>query len=198
MIKSHADPRENDQKLFEIASAQGGYFTARQARAAGYYYRLQHYHRSRGNWLVIDRGIFRLRNFPDSPWEDLIRWSLWSCNRKGEPQAVVSHETACAYHELGDFMPAKIHLTVPPGFRKKSPGGCVLHKAKIGTGDMEQAQGFMVTTPLRTLRDLSESKWVEPSRLVQAVKDALARGMVTREQIVKNKGLSRMLRENPE
>jgi hypothetical protein len=53
-------PQQNAQALYEVAAEQGGYFTAAQAREAGYAYSQQHYHRSRGNWLPIDRGIFRL------------------------------------------------------------------------------------------------------------------------------------------
>ena len=57
------DPQENAQVLYQIAASQGGYFTAAQARVAGYTYRQQHYHSSRGNWLRIDRGISRVRNY---------------------------------------------------------------------------------------------------------------------------------------
>ena len=54
-------PQENAQALYEIAAEQGGYFTAAQAREAGYAYSQQHYHCNRGNWQRVERGIFRLR-----------------------------------------------------------------------------------------------------------------------------------------
>jgi hypothetical protein len=38
------DPQENAQTLYQIADAQGGYFTAGQARQAGYAYSQQHFH----------------------------------------------------------------------------------------------------------------------------------------------------------
>jgi hypothetical protein len=173
------DPQENARALYQIAVEQGGYFTAAQALQAGYTYSQQHFHRQRGNWLQIERGIFRLRDFPPAEREDLIRWSLWSRDQKGAPQAVVSHDTALALHELSDVMPARIHLTVPPGFRKQTPPGCVLHKASLAPDDVETRTGYQVTRPLRSLLDVAASP-LSQEHLERAVHDALERGMVRR------------------
>lgn len=165
-----------------LASEQGGYFTAAQALSVGYSYRQQHFHRQRGNWIQVDRGLFRLWNYPDSEHEDLIRWALWSRDRSGKIQAVVSHETALALHELSDVMPANIHMTIPRSFRKKTPQGLVLHRGVVPEFDIEHRQGFLVTTPARTLRDAAESD-LSPEHLNQAVFDALVRGLVTRRTV---------------
>lgn len=170
-MKLH-DTDESRHKLFEIAQAQAGYFASRQAVQAGYSHRLQHYHVQKGHWLRIERGLYRLREFPPTPHEDLVRWRLWSRGR-----AVVSHETAAAVHELGDLMPARIHLTVAPGFRKATPPSIVLHRARLSTFETEQHSGFVVTTPLRTIMDLRATA-VESDWLAGVVRDALARGVV--------------------
>jgi len=169
--------RETERALMEIAREQGGYFTAAQALSVGYTYRQQNYHKNRGNWMSIDHGVYRLRDYPESEHEDLIRWSFWSRNRRGEFQATVSHDTALAIHELGDVMPGKVHLTVPPGFRKKGPGGSILHTARLEPHDIEHRHGFYVTTPLRTLIDVADSP-LSQDLLESAVRDALKRGMV--------------------
>lgn len=174
---------KNYRKLFEIASRQGGYFTAKQAFEAGYSYRLHCYHRHQGNWRDVDRGVFRLVDFPNSPHEDLIRWSLWSRNRQDIPQAVASHETALSIHELSDVMPAKIHMTVPPGFRKESPG-CIIHKAILKPEEIEKREGFFVTGPLRTIRDVAEGS-LSPEQVEKAIRDALNKGLVIREDFSK-------------
>ncbi len=176
------DPQENARALYQVAAAQGGYFTAVQARRAGYAYSQQHFHVSRGNWLRIDRGLFRLRSFPSGEREDLIRWSLWSRNQKGVPQAVVSHDTALTVHEMSDVMPAQIHLTVPQRFRKKIPPGCVLHKSIVAPEDVESRSGYRVTTPLRTLLDVSDSP-LSQEHLNKALRDALERGLVRRQVV---------------
>lgn len=176
---------ENSRKLFEIASAQGGYFTAKQAVKAGYSHRLHSYHRHQGNWRDIDRGVFRLVDFPNSPHEDLIRWSLWSRNREDIPQAVVSHETALSIHELSDIMPGKIHMTAPPKFRKQSTG-CVIHKAKLKPEEIEKREGFFVTTPLRTIIDVAEGN-LSLDQLEKAIRDAFSKGLIMMEDFTKKK-----------
>ena len=173
------DPQKNARKLFQVASDQGGYFSATQALQVGYAYSQQHFHIARGNWIRVDHGIFRLRDYPPGGREDLIHLSLWSHNRQGERQAVVSHHTALAVHELSDLMPAQIHLTVPSRFRKGTPRGCVLHKATLPEDDVEQRIGYSVTTPLRTLLDVAATP-LSQEHLNKAVEDALERGLVRR------------------
>ncbi len=174
---------EKEEALISIAEDQGGYFTAKQALQAGYSYRDQHYHKTRGNWVQIERGIYRLRNYPYPQRDDLVILSLLSHNRAGEPQAVVSHESALAIHEMSDANPARIHLTVPLGFRKQIPSGIVLHKARLSAKDWIQHDGYRVTTPLRTLLDVAESPsgW---SYLADAVYDALYKGLVRSAQLL--------------
>ena len=176
------DPQDNARALYQIAAAQGGYFTTDQASEAGYAYSQQHFHVSRGNWLKIERGLFRLRGFPTVEREDLIRWSLWSHNRKGIPQAVVSHDTALVVHGLSDIMPARIHLTVPRGFRKRVPPGCVLYRQALLPEEIESRMGYQVTTPLRTLLDVADSG-LSQEHLNRAVSDALERGIVLRHAL---------------
>jgi len=100
--------KKTEKKLLEIAQKQGGYFTSGQALNAGYSYRLQSYHKEQKHWKEIDTGLYKLTNLPVSEYDDLIRWSLWSRDKKGNPQAVISHESALVVHELGDVMPAKV------------------------------------------------------------------------------------------
>ena len=173
------------ERLFEIADRQAGYFTAKQAREAGYDYRLQHYHRERGHWIPEGHGLFRLSRYPEGDNEDLARLSLWSRNREGVPQAVVSHETALRLHGLSDLMPEKVHLSVPKGFRKQPPKGVVLHKADLADGDVEAWDGFAVTTPLRTVLDVAGSREIGPEHLESAVRESLVRGLVRRKVLRK-------------
>ena len=182
------DPRDTERQLWTIASGQGGYFTARQALSVGYTYRQQHYHRERGNWLPIDHGLFRLRDYPSSSHEDLIRWSMWSRDQKGNIRAVVSHESALHFHDLGEVMPDRLHLTVPKNFRKQAPDACILHYNDLPDQDIDRYSGFLVTTPLRAIKDVAESD-LSPEYLAKALHDALTRGIIRRKQFEQN-GLS--------
>jgi predicted transcriptional regulator of viral defense system len=166
-----------------IAGEQAGYFTAKQAMSAGYSYADQHYQTGSGNWSRIDRGIYRLANYPTFPLrDDLIVMSLLSADRSGEPQAVVSHESALAAHGMSDANPARIHLTVPSRYRKQMPPGVVLHKASLSSTDWEQREGYRVTTPLRTILDTAATPTSWPY-LTDAVYDALRKGLVRASQL---------------
>jgi len=164
--------------LYRLAEKQGGYFTAADAKALGYLYRYQHFHVKQGNWVRVDRGIYRLKNFPATGHEDLIRWWLWS-RKKG----AISHESAAAVYDLGDVLPAKTHLTVPLDFRKKAAAGVVLHKALLGEKDTEMREGFRVTTPLRTILDLARGH-LDQERLTAVTKDAMRKGLLDRRTLL--------------
>ncbi len=172
-----------EERLFEVADRQAGYFTAKQARKAGYGYPLQHYHRERGHWVSAGHGLFRLRRYPEGENEQLTRLWLWSRNQEGEPQAVVSHETALAMWGLSDLMPERVHLSAPKGFRKRPPAGVVLHKADLAEGDVEELDSVPVTTPLRTLIDAARDRRVSPEHLDAAAREAVERGLVRRRKL---------------
>lgn len=101
--------------------------------------------------------------------------------KSGKIKAAVSHESALSVHDLSDVMPARLHLTVPKAFRKPAPSACVLHYTDLADSDIEQRQGFLVTTPFRTIKDIAESN-ISPEDLAKAVHDALNRGIVRRKQ----------------
>jgi predicted transcriptional regulator of viral defense system len=175
--------RESARTLFSTAISQGGYFTAKQAREAGYGYPHLDYHVAAGNFERVDHGLYRLTTIPPGEHDEFRRLALWSRNRKGQPQAIVSHESALVLHDLSELLPTAIHLTVPSSFRKPPPRGCVLHKASLPSSDVEEREGFLATTPLRTLVDASLGD-VSTEQLEKAVTEAIARGLVRRGKLL--------------
>ena len=95
---------------------------------------------------------------------------------------MVSHESALSVHGMSDVNPARIHLTVPPRYRKQMPPGVVLHKASLSSTDWEQREGYRVTTPLRTILDTAATSASWPY-LTDAVYDALRKGLVRASQL---------------
>jgi predicted transcriptional regulator of viral defense system len=177
--------REAQRRLFEIADAQQGFFTAKQAKAAGFAENTHSYHVQVGNWIREHRGIYRLALFPTAEHPDLVMWGMWSRNRNEVIEGVYSHQTALSLYELSDLNPAKLHMTVPTHFRRNSaiPGILVLHYAYLANKDIQTAQGFKYTRPLRTILDLIKADTVERTFLRQALRQALQRGLVTRSEI---------------
>jgi predicted transcriptional regulator of viral defense system len=171
--------------LFEIAEGQQGYFTAKQAAEAGYQLGSQAHHVKSGNWVRVERGIYRLARFPQSAEEQLVIYALWSRNRAGEPEGVYSHQTALSIHELSDVNPAKLHMTVPAAFRRraKTPKILVLHRASLDEKDVEQRQGFAVTRPLRAIADVAGAESVSRDIIEQALTEGRQRGLITVREI---------------
>ncbi len=172
------------QQLASLAATQGGYFTSRQAAAAGYTRQHVDYHIKAGNFERSDRGLYRLTTLPLDQHDELYRLAHWSRDRAGQPQAVVSHASALGLHNLGDVIPDAIHLTVPKGFRKRAPIACRLHFGDLADLDIEDwGGGLRVTTPLRTLVDASLDMTVETVQLHQAVADALRLGVCSKREL---------------
>jgi predicted transcriptional regulator of viral defense system len=173
------------RRLYEAAHAQGGFFTAREARDAGYEDSVHPYQVRSGNWVRETRGVYRLAQFPTPARPDLMVWQLWSRNRQGEPQGVFSHATALTLHDLSDVMPAKLDVTVPPGFRRMAaiPDVLRLHHGRLSEREVQTIDGVRVTTPLRTLIDVVLEGVIAPELQVQAVDEALRRGSIMRRQL---------------
>lgn len=170
------DRRDLRRRLFQLAASQGGYFSAAQAKSIGYSYQAQGYHVHAGNWARIDRGLFRLIDWVPGDQDDLIRWTLWSRGR-----AVISYQSALAVHRIGEFEPAKVHLTVPVGFSMSDPA-VALHFADLQADEAQARDGFTVTTPVRTLVDVASIS-PDEDQLTRAIAEAFEMGLLTVRQL---------------
>jgi predicted transcriptional regulator of viral defense system len=172
--------KTSTDRLFQTASEQQGYFTTFQAIAAGFQDATHPYHVRRGDWVREWRGIYRIARYPRTETGQYALWALWSRNRKGVPQGVYSHETALSLFDLSDIMPGKLHMTVPPAFRRHSeiPGVIVLHRGLLAPEEIEEREGYKVTRPARTIIDLIANESVSIDIVRQAFKESKQRGMV--------------------
>jgi predicted transcriptional regulator of viral defense system len=175
-------------QLFAIAQGQRGFFTAKQAEAAGFQRRNHSYHVRAGNWAREGRGIFRLKHFPASDEADLVLWSLWSRDRSDRPGGVYSHETALRIYDLSDLMPSKLHMTVPKTFRRNTPvpGVLVLHRGKLEATEVEERNGYKVTRPIKTMIDLIQAGTLAEDTLRSTFAEAVQRGLITQTEIAQN------------
>lgn len=163
-------------RLYSIAESQGGYFSARQARAAGISKAVLSHHLKKGSLLRVRRGVYRLAQFPEMPHADLfVAWLA-----AGE-KAVLSHESALLLYGLTDLLPDEIHLTVPRTASRRQVG-VRLHTARLHPNEVTWRQGLPVTTLPRTLSDLVRSGLAE-EWIHQAVQQALERGLISEEAL---------------
>jgi predicted transcriptional regulator of viral defense system len=184
MIKSTHDVTAKSPDhacLFEVASSQHGHFTTAQARACGFGTDLLTHHAKTGRFRRVHRGVYRLRDYPSSPYEDLV--AAWLA--LGPETAVVSHESALALHDLSDVIPDAIHLTVPRARRylPKLPS-VRLHTSSqpLDTADVVEREGIRVTTPVRTILDAAEAG-MGPEQVEMAIRQAVQRALLVPDQL---------------
>ena len=162
--------------LYPVAEQQAGYFTAAQARAAGYSQRQLTYYVRTHRFDRMRPGIYRLTHHPASANEDLfLAWLQVG------PQAVISHESALALYELSDALPAAIHFTIAPQTSRRHPG-LRLHTNRLHADETTWFGGLPVTTVPRTIVDVAATGLAE-ELVTQAVHEALQRGLVLADSL---------------
>lgn len=162
--------------LNALAFRQAGYFTAAQAKEIGYSYQAQKHHADSGNWVRIDRGMFRLPDWPASAEDVYVRWALWSKGR-----GVLSHESALAVHGLSDVNPQRVHLTVDGDFHARDDA-VVLHVAALDESDVESRGAWSLTTVERTVVDVAPE--LPQEQIDGVVVDALESGRLSRRRLL--------------
>jgi len=162
--------RPDHDALYQMAEGQAGYFTARQASQAGFSWGLLSSHAKRGLFDRVAHGIYRLKRFPASPYEDLFIALL----RTG-PQSVISHESALALYELTDALPTRVHITVPRTASRRRER-IRLHTKEIGASETTTREGLTVTTVPRTIADVAAAGLADEF-VSQAIHQAIDRGL---------------------
>lgn len=173
--------RPNQEQLFEVASGQQGYFTSPQAAAAGYSRSLLSHHSKGGRFVRIRQGIYRLRQYPTSPTEEVV--AAWLA--VGDA-SVVSHESALGLLQLVDTIPDQVHLTIPRAkrYQKASPGIKIhtttrpLAKEEVITRD-----GISITSATRSILDFAEAGGA-PDQVRRAISLALQKGLISRAGLI--------------
>jgi predicted transcriptional regulator of viral defense system len=164
-------------RLYEIAEAQAGYFTARQAQSVGFSTERLSANAKNGRFVRITQGIYRLYHFPGSPYEDLfIAWL------RAGPSSVISHESALAVYDLSDNLPSDIHLVVPRNASRRRRG-IRQHTNRLLTDEITKRNGLPITTLERTLADLITTGLAE-DQIHQAIREALQRGLTDPEKLL--------------
>jgi predicted transcriptional regulator of viral defense system len=174
------DAPPNWDALLDLAVGQAGYFTTAQAEALGFSPELLIHHLKRGRIHRARRGIYRVRHLPPADDEQLVELWLWS-----DRQGVVSHRSALALHELSDVLPNRVDLTLPSSWRTRRlriPEELLPHFADLSTHDHTWIGHVPVTTAARTVRDCIAAH-VSPELVEQAVREGIARGLFTLEEI---------------
>lgn len=170
-------PKANNEALFRLAADQAGHFTAEQARSLGVTDDLVHHYVASGRFLRRRRGVYRLRDYPESRFEDLAELLL-----SAGSGAALSHETALVVHDLTDLLPTTIHITMPRSSKHRVSDPRVrLHRRVLARSEAERVNGLVATTVTRALKDVAGR--IEPEQFDLAVREALERGLTDKRKL---------------
>ena len=190
--------KDNYSRLYTLASSQGGFFTAGQARESGFPLDNTHaYHIKQGHWERFARGIYRLPQIPSGPHDEFFLWLLWSADRQGLIQGVISHESALELYNVSDVNPGKVHLTVPLSFRRsaESPARLSLHKGDLDEANLCDYEGFRVVRLFQTLLDLFREGELSREHIERGYLDGRGRGLISESEALAMRGATEQERE---
>ena len=178
-LSAHSNPRRPDRLvLYRRAEQQAGYFTAKQAAAAGFSRHVLWTNTRSGRFLRVSRGVYRLVQFPASPLEDLfVAWL-----RCG-PKSVISHDSALAVYDLSGVIPGEVHVTVPRSASRRRPG-IQQHTKSIDPAEITNREGLPVTSVSRTIADVASAGLPE-EHVGEAIRDALREGLADRKALLR-------------
>lgn len=167
-------PGKHWEAAFELALDQQGFVTFRDARQLGFDPALLRQWYARG---LLDRATHGVYRFPQATVTELDAYrlaTLWAAGR-----GVLSHETALQLHRLGDVEPARIHITLPKGYRPRRKGGelYVVHHEDLAPEDKTAVEGLPIVTPEVAIRQAIAVR-TRPHLVQQAIEAARRRGLV--------------------
>jgi predicted transcriptional regulator of viral defense system len=164
------------RQAWELAGRQHGIVARRQLLALGFSSRSIEHRCKTGRLHVVARGVYAVG------WPALDRRRRWmaavlAC---GE-DAVLSHRSAAALLGIGSEMQGSIDVTVPRRCELRRPGLLIRGRPSLGSGDLGFSDGIPVTSPTRTLIDLTTE--LDIVAVERAVNDADKRDLVDPESL---------------
>jgi very-short-patch-repair endonuclease len=142
-----------DARVAEIAAAQGGAVSRRQAQACGLTDAMIGHRLRTGRWRRAHPGVHTIAGSPDS-WTT----TLWSAYLAVGPSTHVSHETALLVHHLPDRRLPRhpVAFTVPHGSHPRV-AGAVIHQIDdvLPHHTRRLPSGMLVSTPARAVVEVA-------------------------------------------
>lgn len=166
------------KQLAERAADTFGYVTGEDARALGIPMGTLNALSRRGQLDRVDRGIYRVPLIPPTRLDQYMLATLWP-DRRGR----ISHESALDLYGISDVNPARIHVTVPQGYRthREVPTLYALHQEDIALADRESFEGVPVVSAAKAIRQ-AHAQHLRRSLLEQAIDEGLRDGWLTRRE----------------
>ncbi len=175
-------------RVSDLADAQRGYFTRAQAQREGIGdMDLQRAVKNRAIQR-LDHGVYRISGAGTDPHQRVrVAWlrltpDLSPRQRTIRPHLWVSHRSAARLLDLG-VVPADVPEFISDRrLQTRADVRMRVRSEGLEREDWMVHDGFAVTTPARTIADLAAER-MDGGHLGRIASDAMARGLVTRDEI---------------
>jgi predicted transcriptional regulator of viral defense system len=175
-------------RLADLAEAQDGLVTTRQAQARGVARRDLARLVVGGGLERVAYGVYRVAGAPRDPLMELRAAWLQLAPGLGVDQrqaahGAVSHASAAVVYQVGLLAPFRFEFTVPPPRRARSRRHDVaIHNAALDMKDVAWVAEMMVTRPARMVADLAAQR-IDGEHLAGVVIDLLAKDLTNQQEI---------------
>ena len=159
--------------LWEIATDQHGFVTARQATEVGVSKQALQMLIYRGTLERAAQGVYRFPQYPVGEHDQLALAVLWT----RAPEAALSHETALDCYGISDINPNRTHVTVGKQrrFRRSDGHNYVVHYEDLDTRQIGWWEGIPTVTPATAIEQCI--RYGTPTYLLrQAIERGHSRG----------------------
>jgi len=175
-------------QLADLAEAQNGLLTARQADGRGVPRRDLTRLAQAGGLERVAHGVYRVVGAPRPRLLELrAAWLQLApgldLDRRTMTDGVVSHASAASVYEAGLLDSGWHEFTIPPPRRVRSRRTDVLiHRESLAPADVRWVEEMLVTVPTRTVSDLAGQS-MDGEHLAGVVADLLDMGLVGRRAL---------------
>ena len=175
--------------LSDLAEAQAGLLTARQAEEIGVPRRDLTRLAQSGSLEHVAYGVYRVAGAPRPRFLELrAAWLQLApgvvVDRRTVGNGVVSHASAALVHGVGLLEPMRYEFTVPPPRRMRSRRNDVaIHQAPLHHTEIVWTKEILATTPARLVNDLAAQN-TDGDHLAGVVADVWQRSMATRRELI--------------
>lgn len=158
----------DEARLASLAGRQRGYVTRQQLLDLGAGPGTIKYRVAKGALIVVHAGVYAVGHAPVSA-PDRAYAAVLACG----PDAVLSHGTAASLWGIDKRWRTPFEVTVPSTRRRP---GIRIHRTKLTRGDIRRHDGIRVTSPARTVLDISPR--LTDRALTRAVNDLRIAGFL--------------------
>ncbi len=179
MRYSERMPTDRFTELAEIAADRHSYFDLQDSRSVGYADNTVAQMARRGRIERVSQGVYRIPFLPAGQLGPYMAAALWPAGVRG----VISYDSGLELWEVGDVIPAKIHITVPREHRvqREVPAVYELHREDLAAEEVTDVEGVPVVTLERAIRDC-HAVYLAADLLEQAIRHGRERGLLTQAQ----------------